>query len=221
MAKHVYILPYNSNEGLQEFISILKKTISKDTCIGKSRLRAHIYKRSNKKAVFKLAIIDKKTGKPILKKRNVGPKKCVYLPYEFVIDMNEKAQSLFEEKGVYGTRGIKEENLLRSAVDGVKQIAFGKEFYPDILSKTAFLWYSLAKNHCFVNGNKRTALLAAIMFLRINCYDLDCAIGDTELYNISVKVARGDMDKYQLKKWLEDHVYYDLTVLANVLTFDE
>ncbi|EAC4616747.1 hypothetical protein CJJ44_10520 [Listeria monocytogenes] len=54
------------------------------------------------------------------------------------------------------------DNLLKSALEGIKLEAFGEVLYPDIISKTAHLWFLLAKNHCFVNGNKRTTLIVAV-----------------------------------------------------------
>ncbi|EMY4661451.1 Fic family protein [Listeria monocytogenes] len=51
------------------------------------------------------------------------------------------------------------DNLLKSALEGIKLEAFGEVLYPDII---AHLWFLLAKNHCFVNGNKRTTLIVAV-----------------------------------------------------------
>src|SRR5579864_5512617 len=48
------------------------------------------------------------------------------------------------------------------------QAAFGVEFYPTIPAKAACLFYGLIENHCFHNGNKRTAVLAIDQFLTAN-----------------------------------------------------
>lgn len=48
---------------------------------------------------------------------------------------------------------------------------FGKELYPTIWLKAAFIMQKITKKHIFADGNKRTALLAAITFLKLNGYN--------------------------------------------------
>lgn len=64
--------------------------------------------------------------------------------------------------------GVKEPGLLDSALNRPKQSLFGNDAYPTIYEKTAALTESLAKNHPFFNGNKRTALASLIIFLKLN-----------------------------------------------------
>jgi death-on-curing protein len=65
-----------------------------------------------------------------------------------------------------------DENMLESAVMS-PQASWGGQFLYDSLYKmTAALWRSLACNHAFQNGNKRVALMAASVFLRVNGYRL-------------------------------------------------
>lgn len=63
--------------------------------------------------------------------------------------------------------GVKEHNLLDSAVHRP-----GEDAYPTLFDKTAALLESLVKNHCFHNGNKRTAYLVTKSFLMLNGYHL-------------------------------------------------
>src|SRR5690625_4030554 len=67
--------------------------------------------------------------------------------------------------------GIKSHSLLDSAVHCPQQSAFGKDAYPDLFEKAGSLFESIAKNHAFYNGNKRTALLSLMQFLYYNGYD--------------------------------------------------
>lgn len=77
--------------------------------------------------------------------------------------------------------------LLDSAVNRPFQ-AFGEtEFYPGIRSKAAALFHSLACNHCFFNGNKRTALVTLDMFLTVNSYCLLASNGD--VYELAKETA--------------------------------
>lgn len=58
--------------------------------------------------------------------------------------------------------------LLDSALALPRQSAFGKEAYPTILDKAAVLFRSLVRNHCLVDGNKRVATAATVIFLIVN-----------------------------------------------------
>ena len=65
---------------------------------------------------------------------------------------------------------LRDSALLNSAVNRPKQTVLGEDAYPDLFQKAAALFESLAANHPFVNGNKRTAWLATTVFLRMNGY---------------------------------------------------
>lgn len=69
------------------------------------------------------------------------------------------------EKGSLRDRGLLEAALARPF-----QSAFGEDAYPTILGKAAALFHSLIANHCFVDGNKRTAVLALQGFLVANSF---------------------------------------------------
>lgn len=67
-----------------------------------------------------------------------------------------------------GQAGVKDHGLLESAVHRPQQSVFGEDAYPNLFDKAAALLESLVKNHCFHNGNKRTAYLVTKSFLMIN-----------------------------------------------------
>ncbi|QKS72660.1 type II toxin-antitoxin system death-on-curing family toxin [Paenalkalicoccus suaedae] len=71
--------------------------------------------------------------------------------------------------------GVRYPELLDSALNRMKQSAFGEPAYPTIFSKAAALVDSLSKNHVFENANKRTALVAMLQFLSYNglTFDMD------------------------------------------------
>ncbi|MCR2803971.1 type II toxin-antitoxin system death-on-curing family toxin [Paenibacillus soyae] len=68
--------------------------------------------------------------------------------------------------------GVKDHGLLESAVHRPQQSVFGEDAYPHLFDKAAALLESLVKNHCFHNGNKRTAYLVTKSFLLVNGYHL-------------------------------------------------
>lgn len=86
--------------------------------------------------------------------------------------------------------GIKDHALLDSAVHRPEQSLFGEDAYPSLFDKAAALVESLVKNHCFHNGNKRTAYLAVKSFLMLNGYHLKLE----RLYAVEfiVDIAKGD-----------------------------
>lgn len=68
--------------------------------------------------------------------------------------------------------GVKDHGLLESALHRPQQSVFGEDAYPSIFDKAAALLESLVRNHCFHNGNKRTAYLVTKSFLMLNGYHL-------------------------------------------------
>jgi death-on-curing family protein len=77
--------------------------------------------------------------------------------------------------------------LLESAVNSPFQSAFGEDIHPYTLEKGAALFRSLNSNHCFLNGNKRTAVLALDTFLLANGYCL--ILSNEDMYKLAEKTA--------------------------------
>lgn len=67
-----------------------------------------------------------------------------------------------------GSQGIRDIGLLESAAGRPRASYGGKDLYPNIFLKTSALVHSLLLNHPFVDGNKRTAVVAMIEFLELN-----------------------------------------------------
>ena len=81
----------------------------------------------------------------------------------------------------------------------------GEEFYPTIEAKAASLLFGLARNHAFIDGNKRVAVLAALQFLNANGHDLDLSHVE-EAFKTVVQVASGDLSLVDLTIWIEDRI---------------
>lgn len=82
--------------------------------------------------------------------------------------------------------GVKDPNLLDSAINRPKQSVFGSDAYPTIYEKAAALFESIAKNHTFHNANKRTALASLIIFLKINHYRWTMGIDEEQDFTVDV-----------------------------------
>ena len=92
------------------------------------------------------------------------------------------------------TIGVIDKNALSMAVNQPKQHIFGEALYPDAFSKAAVLLINLIKKHPFHNANKRTAFLAAYVFLKLNGYSLK--IENQEVVEFVVRLAtyQGEFD---------------------------
>ena len=97
--------------------------------------------------------------------------------------------------------GVRDENLLTSAVNTPFQTFMGNDLYPSIYDKAAQLCYGIANNHPFTDGNKRTALHSMYVYLIINGYDIIAPQQDVE--NLIINVAAGRMHNTELSKWLQ------------------
>lgn len=87
---------------------------------------------------------------------------------------------------------VRDIGLLDSAGHRPQASFFGREAYPTLAGKAAALMHSLAGNHALVDGNKRLALLATVVFLRINGCALD--LTDDEAFALTMSVAAGELD---------------------------
>jgi death-on-curing protein len=121
-----------------------------------------------------------------------------YLTVQEVIEIHAWALEAFG-----GLDGIRDQGMLDSAVV-TPQMAFGGvELYPTPVSKAASLAYSLAMNHPFQDGNKRTAFWAMDTFLRLNGHFVDCET--EEGTGTFLSLAAGELSREQLTDWLAAH----------------
>lgn len=91
-----------------------------------------------------------------------------------------------------GAGPVRDLGLLDSAAARHRSRAFGADAYPDLATKAAALLHSIARNHALVDGNKRLAWLAAVVFLDLNALAPD--IDDDQAFELVMSVATGDLD---------------------------
>ncbi len=99
-----------------------------------------------------------------------------------------------------GVPGVRNRGLLEAAVTAPHTSSRGKFLYKDIFEMAAVLACLIALNNSFIEGDRRTGLLAALTFLDINGITLDTP--STELYNIMVDIEEGKKDEDDLAKLL-------------------
>ena len=108
---------------------------------------------------------------------------------------------LMEETG--GRHGIRDLTLLQSALARPMATFDNNDLYPDIFSKAASLMHSLIKNHPFTDGNKRTAIASASIFLLRNNYSLKAS--NKELERFTLKVASENVEIRKMAYWFKRH----------------
>ena len=102
-----------------------------------------------------------------------------------------------------GSEGVRDYNLLDSALETPFQSFGGDELYPTIQAKAARLGYGLIKNHCMIDGNKRIGTHSMLVFLALNGIELKYM--QKELYETILDVAAGKIEYEDLLKWVLDH----------------
>ncbi|MBN8728086.1 MAG: type II toxin-antitoxin system death-on-curing family toxin [Xanthomonadales bacterium] len=104
-----------------------------------------------------------------------------------------------------GSSGIRDESLLDSALARPLQLHAYGEPPPDVSELAASLAYGLARNHPFVDGNKRTAAVLCETFIVLNGGRLDA--GDLELYPVYLSLAEGSLTEAEFALWLRSHIH--------------
>jgi len=106
---------------------------------------------------------------------------------------------LAEHGGVAGTRDA---GLLDSALARAENLAAYGE--PDIAALAAAYGFGIVRNHPFVDGNKRAALIATELFLALNGFDL--VVGDAECVVTILGLAASEIDEAEFAAWLRTHI---------------
>ena len=102
-----------------------------------------------------------------------------------------------------GAAGLRDFGRLEAAIATQTQNVFGEELYPSIPDKAAALLRGIIADHAFINGNKRTSMLAGITLLELN--DLHFRAKPGEIENFAVKVATDHLDVPAIAAWLRMH----------------
>lgn len=100
-----------------------------------------------------------------------------------------------------GQPGVRDRGLLESAMARPRnQFAYGETALPRLAASHAF---GISRNHPFLDGNKRTSLVVAELFLALN--GLELTASDTECVTTFLALAAGDITEDELAGWIEAH----------------
>ena len=101
-----------------------------------------------------------------------------------------------------GGDGVRDEGLLLSALARPQNLFAYNEPPAEISALAASLAYGIAKNHPFIDGNKRTALVVSRTFLLLNNYNIEAT--QEEKYLTFLKLAEGNLTEHELAKWFRE-----------------
>ena len=93
--------------------------------------------------------------------------------------------------------------MLLSALGRPQATFEEKELYPDLFAKTAALMDSLVRNHPYIDGNKRTAITSAALFMRINGYHL--VVDNDEMVSFTLACAQSQITLDDISDWFKRH----------------
>lgn len=113
-------------------------------------------------------------------------------------DIIQIHEMLANETG--GSRGLKDEALLDSALQAPYQTYAGEDLYNGLVSKAAKLGHGIINNHPFVDGNKRVGVLTMLTFLEINGFRMK--LTDNELIELTINLANGSLSLENLDYYI-------------------
>jgi death on curing protein len=103
-----------------------------------------------------------------------------------------------------GTPGLRDAGLLEAAL-AMPQAGFSSQYFHEFPHEMAAAYlFHLARNHAFIDGNKRVALACAILFFKIN--HVSYSITEEEAVKLTLGTASGNMDKSAVKAFFQKHL---------------
>lgn len=110
-------------------------------------------------------------------------------------------RQLINETG--GIHGIRDEDLLDSALSAPFQSFDGTDLYPSVIAKAVRMGFGLIENHAMLDGNKRLGVHSMLILLSLNGIDLKYT--QKELFTVILNVASGHLGYTDLLQWVLDH----------------
>ena len=109
----------------------------------------------------------------------------------------------FSIKDFGGASGIRDIGLLESAIAPPFQTFGGEDLYPSPFDKAAAIGESLIENHPFIDGNKRTGMLAIVALLKEN--NIQVNADSDGLYQFTISISTSEIKFEQIVEWLKNN----------------
>lgn len=103
-----------------------------------------------------------------------------------------------------GGDGVRDASLLESALSKPKNLYHYSDPKPTLAAMAAAYACGICNNHPFIDGNKRTAFVICLLFLKLN--DAELTASQTEKYEIFLNLAAGDVTEQELTHWITKHL---------------
>jgi death-on-curing protein len=121
-----------------------------------------------------------------------------YISIDYILKLHEK---LIAATG--GSKGIRDIDLLKSAIENSKSTFLGEDLYKSIEEKCCSICYSIINNHAFIDGNKRIEIYVMLVLLEYNGTKL--SFTQKELVNLGLGIATGELKQENILTWIKDH----------------
>jgi death on curing protein len=122
----------------------------------------------------------------------------LFLTLDEVLSLHEDQ---IEQHG--GASGVRDVGLLQSAIGSAKATFDGAFLHTTLFEMAGAYLFGICRNHPFVDGNKRTAVAAALTFLEMNRIEIDA--DEDEFYELVIAVASGKASKSDVAVFLQTH----------------
>lgn len=122
-----------------------------------------------------------------------------YLEEEEIVLIHNR---VVEQTG--GLQGIRNPGAVASVAHQPRQAVFGKDLYPTVFLKAAVYAFNIITQHPFVDGNKRTGVSCASVFLECNGYEVQAKEG--ELFTLALAIAEQKVPYEEIAAWFESRV---------------
>jgi len=106
---------------------------------------------------------------------------------------------IIDETG--GSHGVREHHIILSLEELPRQKAFGKELYKGMFTKSAVYARNIIMNHPFIDGNKRTGMSAAVVFMENNDYEFIARKGEIEKF--ALKIISDKLELEEIAGWFK------------------
>jgi death on curing protein len=123
-----------------------------------------------------------------------------FLSLEDVLSLHADQVALYG-----GCQGVRDLGLLESAIAHPQATFGGQHLHKDLFEMAAAYLFHIVQNHPFLDGNKRTGALAALVFLDFNGVEVDAPRGS--LYALTMSVATGQTGKVEVAEFLRTNAH--------------
>jgi len=123
-----------------------------------------------------------------------------FLSVEDVLELHADQVALYG-----GDYGVRDAGLLESAIAQARATFGGEFLHNDVFEMAAAYVFHIVGNHPFLDGNKRTGVAAALVFLDLNGIEINAPKGS--LYNLTMSVAIGQADKATITEYFRSHAH--------------